>query len=163
MSGDERLCYVPFISGIASSSMYSSAIGSHCVVAMVIVVMLFSRERAQRMAKHVCVAYEGRWTYYLLSLYLSPRALAEVSNCAGGLFNSGVGGAVRYRKYVCAFHCTVLPFPADGRATPEVPPVLEQLVTHVPDLIVYRSHDAPLPQTIHSYGVVMFGDISGSP
>ena len=53
MSEDERLCYVPFISGIASSSMYSSAIGSHCVVAMVIVVMLFSREGAQRMAKHV--------------------------------------------------------------------------------------------------------------
>ena len=65
-------------------------------------------------------------------------------------------------KYVFAFHRTVLPSPADGSATPEVPSVLEQLVTHVPDLIVYRSHDAPLPQTIHSYGVVMFGDISGS-
>ena len=64
--------------------------------------------------------------------------------------------------YVCAFHRTVLPSPADRSATPEVPSVLEQLVTHVPDLIVYRSHDAPLPQTIHSYGVVMFGDISGS-
>lgn len=41
-------------------------------------------------------------------------------------------------------------------------PALEQLATHVPDLIVFRSHDAPLPQTIHSYGVVMFTDISGN-
>ena len=29
------------------------------------------------------------------------------------------------------------------------------------DLIVFRSHDTPLSQTIHSYGVIMFGDISG--
>lgn len=43
----------------------------------------------------------------------------------------------------------------------QLEPVLEQLATHVPDLIVFRSHDAPLPQTIHSYGVIMFGDISG--
>ena len=50
----------------------------------------------------------------------------------------------------------------EGNSTPAVPPTMEQLVTHVPDLVVYRSHSAPLPQTIHSYGVVMFGDISGS-
>lgn len=43
----------------------------------------------------------------------------------------------------------------------QLEPVLEQLATHVPDLIVFRSHDAPLPQTVHSYGVIMFGDISG--
>ena len=44
----------------------------------------------------------------------------------------------------------------------QLEPILEQLATHVPDLIVFRSHDAPLPQTIHSYGVIMFGDISGN-
>ncbi len=44
----------------------------------------------------------------------------------------------------------------------EVPPVLEQLVTHIPDMVVYRAHNAPMPQTIHSYGVVMFADISGT-
>ena len=38
---------------------------------------------------------------------------------------------------------------------------LEQLVSHIPDLVVARAYDAPLPQTIHSYGVVMFADISG--
>lgn len=43
----------------------------------------------------------------------------------------------------------------------QLEPILEQLTTHVPDLIVFRSHDAPIPQTIHSYGVIMFGDISG--
>lgn len=43
----------------------------------------------------------------------------------------------------------------------EVSAVLEQLVTHIPDMVVYRAHNAPLPQTIHSYGVVMFADISG--
>lgn len=48
-----------------------------------------------------------------------------------------------------------------GQEETEVNPVLEQLVTHIPDLIAYRVHDAPLPQTIHSYGVVMFADISG--
>ncbi len=47
-------------------------------------------------------------------------------------------------------------------AAEKLEPVLEQLATHVPDLIVFRSHDAPLPQTIHSYGVIMFGDISGN-
>lgn len=68
--------------GIAS---YPSAIGSHCVVVMVIVVILFSREGAQRMAKRECVASKGEWTYHLSSLYLSPRALAKVSiNCASG-------------------------------------------------------------------------------
>ena len=49
----------------------------------------------------------------------------------------------------------------DNGGEAQLDPVLEQLATHVPDLIVFRSHDAPLPQTIHSYGVVMFTDISG--
>ena len=49
----------------------------------------------------------------------------------------------------------------DESEAEQLEPVLEQLATHVPDLIVFRSHDAPLPQTIHSYGVIMFGDISG--
>lgn len=49
----------------------------------------------------------------------------------------------------------------DNGGGEQLEPVLEQLATHVPDLIVFRSHDAPLPQTIHSYGVVMFTDISG--
>ena len=49
----------------------------------------------------------------------------------------------------------------DNGGEEQLDPVLEQLATHVPDLIVFRSHDAPLPQTIHSYGVVMFTDISG--
>ena len=44
----------------------------------------------------------------------------------------------------------------------ELPLVLEQLASHIPDLVVYRAHNAPLPQTIHSYGVVMFADISGT-
>lgn len=48
-----------------------------------------------------------------------------------------------------------------GDDSEQLEPILEQLATHVPDLIVFRSHDAPLPQTIHSYGIVMFGDISG--
>ena len=43
----------------------------------------------------------------------------------------------------------------------QIPMALEQLVTHIPDLVVHRSHGEPLPQTIHSYGVVMFTDISG--
>ena len=39
--------------------------------------------------------------------------------------------------------------------------VLEQLVTHVPDIIVHHSNDQSVPRTINSYGVVMFADISG--
>ena len=50
---------------------------------------------------------------------------------------------------------------AEEELKQELEPVLEQLATHVPDLIVFRTHDAPLPQTIRSYGVVMFADISG--
>ena len=41
------------------------------------------------------------------------------------------------------------------------PHEIQQLVAHVPDMVVYRSHEAALPQTIYSYGVVMFVDISG--
>lgn len=37
-----------------------------------------------------------------------------------------------------------------------------QLLPYLPDLIVHRHHDAPLPQTEHSYGVIMFADISGT-
>ena len=46
-------------------------------------------------------------------------------------------------------------------STLELTQIFGQLVTHVPDLVVHRSHDEPLPQTVHSYGVVMFADISG--
>ena len=38
---------------------------------------------------------------------------------------------------------------------------LSQLATYVPDVVIHRSHTAPIPQTVHSYGVVMFADISG--
>lgn len=38
---------------------------------------------------------------------------------------------------------------------------LDQLATHVPDVVIHRSHTAPIPQTVHSYGVVMFADVSG--
>ena len=39
--------------------------------------------------------------------------------------------------------------------------ILEQLATHIPDLVIQRPHDAPLPQTVLSYGVILFADISG--
>jgi len=39
--------------------------------------------------------------------------------------------------------------------------VLNQLVTHAPDLIAYRDPNAALPETTDTYGVVMFADISG--
>ena len=41
--------------------------------------------------------------------------------------------------------------------------VLEQLITHVPDIVVHRSPKSLIPQTVQSYGVLMFGDISGEP
>ena len=39
--------------------------------------------------------------------------------------------------------------------------VLEQLVTHIPDIVVQRPVNSPNPQTVRSYGVLMFADISG--
>ena len=39
--------------------------------------------------------------------------------------------------------------------------VAEQLASHIPDVVIQRPHDAPLPQTVHSYGVIVFADISG--
>ena len=38
---------------------------------------------------------------------------------------------------------------------------LVQLATHVPDTVIMRSPNAPIPDTHNSYGVVMFLDISG--
>ena len=38
---------------------------------------------------------------------------------------------------------------------------LEQLVTHIPDLVIVRPTGESLPQTVHSYGVIVFADISG--
>lgn len=39
--------------------------------------------------------------------------------------------------------------------------VLEQLATHIPDMVLYRSPQAPVPQITHCYGVIMFLDVSG--
>ena len=39
---------------------------------------------------------------------------------------------------------------------------LEQLATHIPDMVLYRSHLAPVPQITHCYGVIMFLDVSGT-
>ena len=39
---------------------------------------------------------------------------------------------------------------------------LEQLATHIPDMVLYRSHQAPVPQIVHCYGVIMFLDVSGT-
>lgn len=36
-----------------------------------------------------------------------------------------------------------------------------QLLPFLPDIIVHRSHKSPISQTVHSFGVVMFADISG--
>lgn len=38
---------------------------------------------------------------------------------------------------------------------------LEQLATHIPDMVLYRSPQAPVPQITHCYGVIMFLDVSG--
>lgn len=38
---------------------------------------------------------------------------------------------------------------------------LEQLATHIPDLVFQKPQSDHLPQTIHSYGVIVFADISG--
>ena len=38
---------------------------------------------------------------------------------------------------------------------------LEQLATHIPDMVLYRSHQSPVPQITHCYGVIMFLDVSG--
>jgi hypothetical protein len=39
--------------------------------------------------------------------------------------------------------------------------VLEQLATHIPDLVIQKPLIDHLPQTIYSYGVIVFADISG--
>ncbi len=38
----------------------------------------------------------------------------------------------------------------------------EQLAAHLPDVVITRPYDAPIPQTIHTYGVIVFADISGN-
>ena len=43
----------------------------------------------------------------------------------------------------------------------ELSPILQQLATHIPDIILYRSYQSPVPQMIHGYGVLMFLDVSG--
>lgn len=40
--------------------------------------------------------------------------------------------------------------------------VLEQLAAHIPDLVIQKPVSDHLPQTVHSYGVVVFADISGT-
>ena len=44
----------------------------------------------------------------------------------------------------------------------ELSVVLEQLATHIPDMVLYRSHEAPVPQIKHCFGVMMFLDVAGT-
>lgn len=39
---------------------------------------------------------------------------------------------------------------------------MEQLAAHIPDLVIQKPVSDHLPQTVHSYGVVVFADISGT-
>jgi len=48
---------------------------------------------------------------------------------------------------------------ADPLLTMEL--ALEQLATHIPDIVLQRPHIDNPPQTIDSCGVVVFADISG--
>lgn len=41
--------------------------------------------------------------------------------------------------------------------------VLERLATLIPDIVIQKPISDHLPQTIHSYGVIVFADISGIP
>uniref|UniRef100_A0A1X7VFP5 Guanylate cyclase domain-containing protein n=1 Tax=Amphimedon queenslandica TaxID=400682 RepID=A0A1X7VFP5_AMPQE len=46
-------------------------------------------------------------------------------------------------------------------AAPDNRIILEQLASHLPDLIVHRSSFPAVPETVNKYGVLLFGDISG--
>ena len=39
--------------------------------------------------------------------------------------------------------------------------VFKQIVAYVPDMVVHRSPDSPIPQAVETYGVLLFADISG--
>ena len=101
---------------------------------------------------HELERYEARWAG------LNARLRASASDCT--LYNNSMFSDIDIGNLIedasAKDEGTV-----DNVGGEQLEPVLEQLATHVPDLIVFRSHDAPLPQTIHSYGVVMFTDISG--
>ena len=40
--------------------------------------------------------------------------------------------------------------------------ILNQLLSHTPDLVALRSPESPVPETFQLYGIVLFADISGT-
>ena len=68
------------------------------------------------------------------------------------------GGGAGWNTRTC-LNCTLSCVSDRGRE--ELSVALEQLATHIPDMVLYRSHQAPVPQITHCYGVMMFLDVSG--
>ena len=52
-------------------------------------------------------------------------------------------------------------YPSSSSNSVDLNDVLKQLITHIPDIIVHRSPNSEIPETVGSYGVMMFADISG--
>ena len=52
--------------------------------------------------------------------------------------------------------------PEESEEEKELSVVLEQLATHIPDMVLYCSHEAPVPQIKHCFGVMMFLDVAGT-
>ncbi len=70
---------------------------------------------------------------------------------------------VVYSYHYINFLSFVLP-PDEPESVTALPDLkLLQLLPYLSDLTVHRHPNAPLPQTVNCYGVVMFADISGIP
>ena len=83
-----------------------------------------------------------------------PSVLVEdtpADACKPWVKGGGAGYSVRHYMRMHVWNFSVL--------DPEL--ALEQLATHIPDLVLRRSPLDPVPQITHCYGVMMFLDVSG--